>query len=173
MLIGIGIATVLIKLGIWHTYSGQLDQMREATQAATKAANAASDGLEFSNGNFDRMMSLALDQTIAQIESAQAAENAVKTTQAQMRLDQRDWLGAQDETSSIAESGPLHSSVSAINKGRSPAIEIYCRIAGTTKAKGDAFHESDIVYPPGLPIVRQGTLFPNAQFPLTRLAVRR
>ena len=32
--------------------------------------------------------------------------------------------------------------------------------------KGDVLHDSDIVYPAELPILKQGTLFPNQHFPL-------
>jgi hypothetical protein len=75
-------------------------------------------------------------------------------------------LGAGDYTYSITETGPVSSTAIVLNTGKSPATEIFCRITGTTRPKGDDLRDSDIVYPPGLIAVKQGTLFPNQHFPL-------
>ena len=75
-LIGITAAGVLVNIIIAYFYYSQLEQMREATRAATRASSTASESLEFSNGNFDRMMQRAIDQTVAQIHAADAARDA-------------------------------------------------------------------------------------------------
>ncbi|MGO9338852.1 MAG: hypothetical protein ACLPY1_15245 [Terracidiphilus sp.] len=95
VLIGIGIATILVNIGIWHTYSGQLEQMRIATEASTRAANLASDSFDAvygEKGIAERTMDQTIHQTAAQIQSAAAAENGVAATRDQMRLDQRAWV---------------------------------------------------------------------------------
>lgn len=68
---GLVLITTIIIVVISY---GQLGQMREATQAATKAANTAADALDLSQGNFDRTMSQMIIQTSAQIKAAQAAK---------------------------------------------------------------------------------------------------
>jgi hypothetical protein len=122
VLILIGIATVLVNLGIWHTYSGQLDQMRTATEASTRAANLASDSLELTQGNFDRTMQRTIDQTVAQLKSARAAVDAVSTSQEQIRMDQRAWLVPGKVGPGPPEVGkPWDVSIYFSNKGKTPA----------------------------------------------------
>lgn len=82
------------------------------------------------------------------------------------RGDQRAWLGASDNTYTLAATGPIESSVTVTNSGKSPAIDILCRITGTTTLKAHVFSDSDIVYPSDLPILKQGTIFPAQHFPL-------
>ena len=108
-------------------------------------------------------MSDAVDQLSV---AATNAKNSIQATKEVMRQDQRAWLGAGDDTYTIAESGPIDNSVTVINSGKSPAMDIFCRITGTTKLKGYILRDSDIVYPPELPILKQGTIFPNQHFPL-------
>jgi hypothetical protein len=98
--------------------------------------------------------------------SGRQSKHVLDASIASSRLDQRAWLGAGDNTYSITESGPIHSSVSVINTGRTPAIEIYCRITGTTKIRGEILHRSDITYSPELPTLKEGAIFPNVHFPL-------
>jgi hypothetical protein len=77
-LIGVTAAGVIVNIFIACFYYSQLGQMREATEAATKSANAAEDSFEINDGNFDRMMARTIDQTAAQIQSAKSAEDAAK-----------------------------------------------------------------------------------------------
>jgi hypothetical protein len=125
-LIGIGVATLVINSVIALIYWNQLDQMRKATQAATNAANSTSDSLEFSNGNFDRMMIRTIDQTASQIKSSQAAEGAVKLAQKQMMLDQRPWVGLMGTNHisvQIVKDAPIKFRLQIQNVGKTPALE--------------------------------------------------
>jgi hypothetical protein len=166
VLIGINAALLITTIVIACIYSSQLDEMRKATQATDESLRLAQDASETSDGNFYRMMRQTIHQTAAQLKSAQAAQNAVKLAQDQMRVDQRAWLGAQDSTYSIAESGPIHSSVFVTNSGRSPAVEIVCKMTGITKEERNAIRISDIIYPADLQAIKAGTLFPNTHIPL-------
>lgn len=83
------------------------------------------------------------------------------------QLDQRAWLGASNYTYTITESEPIHSIAAVLNTGKTPAIGILCRITGATKLKGSPLTDSDIVYPADLPVMKQGTIFPNQYFPMT------
>jgi hypothetical protein len=102
----------------------------------------------------------------ARQSSQEASNKALQATIDNFHGDQRAWLGASDNTYTVAESGPVDSSVTVLNTGKSPAIDILCRITGTTKLKGNVLSDSDIIYPPELPILKQGTIFPNQHFPL-------
>jgi hypothetical protein len=109
----------------------------------------------------------ALERQTAALNGQLAAiERARKTSESASRDDQRAWLGVGDNTYTIAETGPIDSSVIVLNTGRSPALDIFCRITGTTKPKGHTLIDSDIVYPADLSTVKEGTIFPNQHFPL-------
>ena len=83
------------------------------------------------------------------------------------QLDQRAWLGTSNSAYTITASEPIHDVVMALNTGKTPASGILCRITGTTEPKGHALVDADIVYPPDLPVMKQGTIFPNQYFPMT------
>jgi len=104
---------------------------------------------------------------ISNDRQANLAEQSLQANIDQFHRDQRAWLGTSDNTYTIVESGPIHSSVTVLNTGKSPATEIICRITGTTKPKGYVLRDSDIVYPTKLPTLKEGTIFPNQHFPLT------
>jgi hypothetical protein len=78
-LISINFFLIIVQIIIAYIYYGQLQQMRMATEAATKAANVAADSFEINNGNFDRMMEQTIHQTFAQLESSGAARREAKT----------------------------------------------------------------------------------------------
>ena len=95
-LVGIGIATVLVNIGIGSIYYGQLKQMRIATEASTKAANLASDAFEINDGNFERMMNQTIRQSSAQIKSADAAALAAKTADETLHVAERAYVVVED-----------------------------------------------------------------------------
>jgi hypothetical protein len=117
----------IIALWIYH---GQLDQMRIATEANTKAVQLAEDSFEINDGNFDRMMTRTIDQTAAQIQSAQAAEDAVKDSQVQMRIDQRAWLRAAGATGTPINDVPYRIIIPLENSGRTPATDVTMYFTG-------------------------------------------
>jgi hypothetical protein len=82
-------------------------------------------------------------------------------------LEQRAWLGTSDYMYTITESSPVKSLAIGLNTGKTPAMEIFCKITGITKPKGYVLSDADIVYPDDLPTLKQGTIFPNQHFPLT------
>jgi hypothetical protein len=112
---------------------------------------------------------IAADQRLASAmeSSVGQATNSFNATVDQFRLEQRAWLGASNYTYTITESKPIHSVAMALNTGKTPAMEILCRITGTTKPKSELLAASDIIYPANLPIMKQGAIFPNQFFPMT------
>jgi hypothetical protein len=91
-LIGITAAGVAINICIACFYYSQLGQMREATEAATKAADVASDSFEISQGNFDRTMSQMIAQTTQQVAAANAARSAARTAQEALFISDRAYI---------------------------------------------------------------------------------
>lgn len=145
------------------------DAARDQAQAAKDTANAAGKQVDAANRFADSAEGINRGVAGAVTQLKAAADNAkasIEATKEAMRLDQRAWLGASDYTYSIAESGPIDSSASVTNTGKTPALNILCKTSGTTKVKGYVLRDSDIVYPSEMPIVKEGTLFPNQHFPL-------
>ncbi len=97
-LIGIGVATLLINSGIALIYLSQLQQMRIATQASTRAAQLAADAMEFNDSHFDRQMWQAISQTAASIKAANAAGSAADTAKQTLRVSERAYLSIEDPT---------------------------------------------------------------------------
>jgi hypothetical protein len=94
------------------------------------------------------------------------AQKSLEATKEQMRLDQRAWLGAGDYAYTVAESSPIESVANVTNTGKTPALHVLCQSSGATILKGHILRETDIVYPAGLPTIKQGAIFPNQRFPL-------
>ena len=99
------IQIVLGVIGIFALiiYYGQLEQMRTATEASTKAVQLAQDSFEIGDGDFQRTMHQMIGQTVAQLNAANAAEEAAKTAKdtldnarAAFRLEQRPLLDTTD-----------------------------------------------------------------------------
>ncbi|WP_058185995.1 lysozyme inhibitor LprI family protein [Terracidiphilus gabretensis] len=170
-----GLAALFV-CGQWYEmHEGGADTHNLATAAGTQAAQTtnlatsagtqatAAGGFAKSASEIDTKIALA-EQDFARM--AKNSEDAIKATQESMRQDQRAWLGAGDYTYTLAESGPIESVANLTNTGKSPALNILCRITGTTKLKDYVLRDSDIVYPQELPTLRQGALFPNQHFPL-------
>jgi len=68
----------LIGIVALFIYYGQLEQMRTATEANTKAVKLAQDSFEISDGDFQRTMHQTIHQTVSQAESAKAATDAAQ-----------------------------------------------------------------------------------------------
>jgi hypothetical protein len=157
----------------WHEMkSGSVD-----THALADAAKKQSEKMSNMSDAADKIRQAAQDMVIQDQRIADNARNSLDASNRQSQAaldatvknfqrDQRAWLGVSDDTYSIAETGPETSSAIVLNTGKSPAIDILCRITGTTKLKGDDLRDSDIIYPPGLLTLEQGTIFPNQHFPL-------
>jgi len=129
--------------------SDAADQIRQASQDMVVQDQRIADNAHNSLGASNKQAQAALDATVKNFQS-----------------DQRAWLGVGDYTYSIVDTGPIASSGTVLNSGKSPALDIFCRITGTTKVKGNDLIDSDIVYPSTLLILKQGTVFPNQHFPL-------
>lgn len=117
--------------------------------------------------------SLSAVQTQDQLRIAQkqanSARDTITTMRRQMTLYERAWVGTSDNAYTITENGPIGSSVFVKNTGKSPAMDIVCRMSGITitKPRIHVLKYSDITYPADLPITKQGTLFPGQRFPLS------
>jgi hypothetical protein len=163
-----GFTIWILKNQLREMHEGGIDThaLAEATgDMATAASDQADAAQQFSDTaeDINSRMSDAVDQLQVAAENAKAS---IRATQNAMRLEQRAWLGASDYTYSIAVTDPVGSVAMVLNTGRTPAMDILCKITGTTKMKSDILRDSDIVYPAELPILKQGTLFPNQHFPL-------
>jgi hypothetical protein len=138
----------------------QLEQARIATEAATKSVEESQTAQINTQSQFDRTMNQIISQTTQQVRAATAAENAVKTTQAQMRLDERAWIA-----------------VTAINSPHMPEIDkefiytIHFVNTGKTPARNMMIHSGDELLanekPPNLSLeskeVRLGVLSPGSE----------
>jgi len=86
--IGLGVIGIF---ALW-IYSGQLDEMRKATVASTKATQLASDALEYSDSHFDRAQQQTITQTVAAIKAANAAKSAADIARESMESAQRAYV---------------------------------------------------------------------------------
>jgi hypothetical protein len=128
----------------------QAKTARDSAMEAKRAADLAADSFESAygeNGIADRTMSQTITQTAQQVRAANASENAVKTTQNEMRLDQRPWVGITPiRTAPVAVGIPLASdnagNVSAdfkalvINSGKTPSQQVVA-IVGMSMHSGE------------------------------------
>jgi hypothetical protein len=94
------ICVLVVGAYVACVYSGQLTQMRIATEASTKAANLAAEALDENRGQFERMMQQVIHQTAAQAiaangsaKSADAAKGANEIAGETLRRSQRPWIG--------------------------------------------------------------------------------
>jgi hypothetical protein len=173
VIVAVNVLTCLfIGLQWYEIRSGSTD-----THTLAQAAKTQSEKMSNMSDAADKIRQAAENMVLQDQRIADNAQNALNASnrQAQAALDatienfqrdQRAWLGAGDYTYSIVASGPITSSVVILNTGKSPATDIFCRTSGTTKLKGDDIRDSDIVYPPDLTFIKQGTDFPNQHFPL-------
>jgi uncharacterized protein YecT (DUF1311 family) len=163
-----GLAALFVCLQWWEMHQGGIDthDLAKATKAASVAASDQADAAQqFSDTaeDINSRMQDAVDQLEA---SANSAKASLKATQDAMRQDQRAWIAAGDYTYSIVESGPIESSAILSNVGKSPALDLRYRITGVTKHKSEVFDIAAVVYPPVLPILKMGALFPGQHVPI-------
>jgi hypothetical protein len=167
-----GLAAIFVCAQWYEMHHGGQD-----THALAVAAKAEASKMSAVSDAADKIRQAAQDMVVQDRRIADNAQESLETSnrQAQAALDatiknfqrdQRAWLGAADYTYSIVETGPISSSAIVFNTGKSPAIDIRCRITGITKLKGENVRDSDIIYPSGLTVVKEGTIFPNQHFPL-------
>lgn len=102
------------------------------------------------------------DQADQVKRSAAAAENAVKATQEQMRLDQRAWVGFANVTAIIKPGEHVAVSVSAVIFGKSPAVNIVTRPGIVWFPPSYSIQQKDLV--PGKNNIFDGTAIPGASF---------
>lgn len=145
-IVGVTAFGILVNIVIACIYYGQLTQMRLATQAATQASQTAKDSLKINELNFSQMMAQTVHQTTAQLQSAKAAEGAVKAAQNQMRVDQRAWVGVTD----ISIKNPIVAGQKFVwmgqieNSGKSPALNTKILFYSHTALRGEP---SSFIYP--------------------------
>lgn len=159
-LIGINALLLIVQVIIACIYFGQLDQMRIATESTAVASNTARDAFEASDGEFQRTMRQMIYQTAAQFNSAKAAQGSVKTTQQQMRLDQRAWVGIDMLTvhpDRIRVGDQAFVNIAFKNTGRTPARNLLATVVKEPLVPGISpkfFYESEKT-------ARYGLLPPN------------
>jgi hypothetical protein len=162
----------------WHEIrSGSTDTHTLAEAAKTQAGkmtdmSTAADKIREAAQNMVTQDQRIADNAQKALEASnKQSKTALDATIAASHFDQRAWLSAGDNTYTIAESGPIDNTVIVSNTGKSPAMEIFCRINGTVKLRGNILSDSDIAYPSALPTLNQGTIFPNQRFPLKAGAI--
>lgn len=161
------VAAAIMQTRIFNKQWSEMHNAGAQTDRIISAAQKIESDLETANAQNLK----ALKQTLAQSQAATDASNkqsqkVLNANIAASQLDERAWLAAGNYTYTIAETGPIEGSVMVVNTGKTPAMDVLCRITGTTKVKGDVLVDSDIVYAPSLITIKQGTIFPNQNFPL-------
>jgi hypothetical protein len=145
---------------------------RESAQEAKRAADLASDSFEATYGEHgvaERNMQQMIDQTTAQLRSAQAAQNSIAGANEQMRLDQRAWLGAGDPKFTFSEGKPYQVSVSLKDVGKTPALNVHSDFDLTMLPKDHPLQISDLDYRfTKRQQILSGTIFPTAALAINR-----
>lgn len=121
-----------IAAGIYaHIASSQLDQMKIATEQATRSADLAACALKENQRQFQDTLREMKAQTKTQDKAATAARDSVKAIQEQMRIDQRPWVGITNlETigGGLSPDGASYSfgniRFKLHNTGRTPALSL-------------------------------------------------
>lgn len=167
-MISINGALLIATIVIAFIYVGQLNQMTIATQASTDAVRIAGDSFLISSGDFERTMRQTIYQTGAQITSAEAAKDSVETTQTQMRLDERAWLGFGSMSLVLDKTKPIKVETMALILGKSPAVNIVTKLGFKTFASDHMLQLKDLVLDPKE--IHNGTAFPGNVFPLRETA---
>jgi hypothetical protein len=126
----LAVATALGTGAAWyqaHTARISADAARASADSAKRAADYAADSFETTSDDFDRTMRQAIPQTAAQLKSAQTAQDAVKLTQNQMRLDQRAWVTNIGVSVDPVEVGkPIYGHAVVFNSGKTVAKHVIC-----------------------------------------------
>ena len=118
-LIGIGIATILVNLGLGLIYYQQLTQMRAATEASTRAVDLAQETLQYNASQFDRGMQQTISQTVSQYEAAKeatvaanAAKNAADTAKDALHISESAYI-----TTANPRVEGIHIKIAIVNSG--------------------------------------------------------
>jgi len=138
----------------------QADKMKDMSDAADKIRQAA-------EGMVTQEKRLADDTENSLRSSSKQSSDALNASIAASRSDQRAWMGSADWSFNVSASDPIKSTVAISNLGKSPAMNVTCRIDGGAFPKAHALSEADITYPDRIPILKEGTVFPSQRFPLT------
>jgi hypothetical protein len=128
-LIGIGIATLLVNIGIAKIYYGQLQEMREATRLTGAAVKIAGDTLTATQQanaqqRLDNLAAASDAKTLADRSATQSAKS-LQATVDNFHQDQRAWVGIAGNghiDGSIAEGSPFKVHIDFQNFGKSPAF---------------------------------------------------
>ncbi len=126
-IVGLGIYCSL-TLGIYYAGKNSIEIATKTLQENKRQFN-------------DTLVQMKL-QTAAQMQSAQSAADAIQTTQKQMLLDQRAWVGFSDLTTKYTAGNQLAGSV-IINNGRTPARNIHAIIVFGDISRTGELHASD------------------------------
>ena len=105
----------------WKRMADSMEKSIEQNLAAIdSAADANRRNIEASNSQNRDLVNASVRQS----------RTSLQATIDNFHQEQRAWLAAGDETYTIAETGPVESSVSVTNTGKTPAINITCRMTG-------------------------------------------
>jgi hypothetical protein len=130
--------------------SDNTQQTQKLIDAATQIKNAgwtfsgAAQGINNAGWNAVGKLKLQADQTS---RSATAAEDAVKATQTQMRLDQRAWIAAAEPVFVINETSPISATVSIRNVGKTPGAQVSSKLHCWDLPKNQQFTLDYVRYP--------------------------
>jgi hypothetical protein len=91
------VAGIAAAIYAWFAYE-TLQTMQDQTRLAAKSLLEAENSVETSQDQVDRTMRQMYVQTVAQVDAAKAARNAIKQAHEQATLDQRPWLAFKEIT---------------------------------------------------------------------------
>lgn len=127
-LIAINFALLVVTIVIAKIYYGQLQEMRKATEASTRATNIAAEALKSSNDSFQKTFTQMQAQTKEAARLADTSSDSAKAARNFYELDQRPWIGVTDYTCDCTEAnGTLKINkltLSYSNSGKTPAIKL-------------------------------------------------
>jgi hypothetical protein len=129
-----------------------------ATQIQQAGYTFSGAAIGINNAGWDAVGKL--QEQASQVErSAAAAENSIKATQEQMRLDQRAWVGTGQFTGIPEVGKPYAVSVTFQNPGKSPAIDVVTQARAMAVGPGQKFIPA-FDQKQG-PVESRSVLFPN------------
>jgi hypothetical protein len=142
----------------------QVDQVIKSTWDIKGSAQSFSNSAWSINQGISGAVAKLQLQAEQTERSARAAEDALKATQTQMRLDERAWLGFGNLTVVLNNTDPLKVDVVVSVFGKSPAINIASRVDLRSSVVGHEIQLQDIVFNYGE--MYGGTAYPGSNFPL-------
>jgi hypothetical protein len=117
-------------------------------------------------------MARALDEAAKETERnnrqiAQNAEQSIRATQEQMRLDERAWVGVSGISITLDPSKPLKFETRVVILGKSPATSIVTKLGMNSFPKDHVLRPSDIVLDKRE--LKNGTAVPMGSFPVREI----